>query len=139
VVYGKALASNKPHNQLRHGCSTAHRLSSTQPDQSSGLQLKFSCKPRNWPHNLVSKKQKLLQKLLKVPSPRDFSWDELIVLMEHHGFKACPPSGGGSHYTFQHVSGFCFGVSKTHPSGLLKTYQVKDAIDALERVGVTGK
>jgi predicted RNA binding protein YcfA (HicA-like mRNA interferase family) len=87
----------------------------------------------------MSKKQKLLQKLQKLPRPKDFTWDELTVLLEQNGFETYPPPGGGSHYTFQHESGFTFGVSKTHPSGILKAYQIKNAIDALESVGVIGK
>lgn len=38
---------------------------------------------------------------------------------------------GGSHYTFEHKSGFRFGMSKTHPSGLLKKYQIDGAKEAL--------
>jgi hypothetical protein len=87
----------------------------------------------------VSKKQKLLDRLKRVPPPKDFSWDDLVVLLEQHGFKTCPPAGGGSHYTFHHETGFCFGASKTHPSGILKVYQVKNAIEALTRVGAIGE
>ena len=35
---------------------------------------------------------------------------------------------------FEHSRGFRFGASKTHPSGLLKRYQIKNAIDALATV-----
>lgn len=45
---------------------------------------------------------------------------------------------GGSHYTFEHPSGFSFGISKTHPSGILKRYQVLSAIEALRTVGAIG-
>jgi hypothetical protein len=102
------------------------------------LQLVFSCKTANYPHNPVSKKQKLLEKLLRTPAPKDFTWEELVALMRHHEFEALAPAGGGSHYTFQHSSGFCFMASKTHPSGILKAYQVKDVKEALAKVGVIG-
>ncbi len=83
----------------------------------------------------MSKKQKLLAKLFRLPAPADFTWDELVTLMSHHDFEAHPPSGGGSHYTFQHRDGFTFTMSRTHPSGILKSYQVKNAKEALRAVG----
>lgn len=81
----------------------------------------------------MSQRQKLLQRLAN--RPRDFEWNELITLMQQHGF--APTCSGGSHYMFEHACGFSFGMSRTHPSGLLKPYQVKAALEALERVGVT--
>ena len=36
---------------------------------------------------------------------------------------------------FEHTSGFKFGASKTHPSGVLKQYQIKEAISALIATG----
>ena len=81
----------------------------------------------------MSKKVKRLERLCAVPPPKDFSWEELITVMRAADFsESCD---GGSHYTFQHVSGFCFSVSKTHPSGILKRYQVSDAKEALRTVG----
>ena len=44
---------------------------------------------------------------------------------------------GGSHHTFQHSGGFTFTMSKTHPSGVLKSYQIKDALEALKKVGAS--
>ena len=37
---------------------------------------------------------------------------------------------------FVHTSGFRFSMSKTHPSGILKAYQVHDAKKALRHIGV---
>lgn len=83
----------------------------------------------------MSKKKKLLDRLLKTPKPRDFPWDDLVTLMAQAGFDvACD---GGSHHLFEHRdTRFRFSMSKTHPRGVLKLYQVKDAIDALTAVGV---
>jgi predicted RNA binding protein YcfA (HicA-like mRNA interferase family) len=79
----------------------------------------------------VSKKDKLLSKLCATPPPKGFTWDELITVMMHAGFSnECT---GGSHYMFEHKNGFRFSMSKTHPSGLLKPYQVKTAKEAIER------
>ena len=84
----------------------------------------------------MSKKEKRLQKLCAIPPPKDFPWDELVAVMRAADFKAY--CDGGSHYTFEHISGFSFGMSKTHPSGILKRYQVEDAIEALRDVGAIG-
>jgi len=82
----------------------------------------------------MSKKEKLLAKLCTKPFPKDFSWHGLITLMGYYGFKnTC---GGGSHYIFEHSSGFRFRMSKTHPSGILKTYQIRAAKNALRNIGV---
>ena len=80
----------------------------------------------------MSKKDKLLQRLHKIPPPVDFTWEEFLSVMRGAGFtESCD---GGSHYMFEHSRGFRFGASKTHPSGLLKRYQIKNAIDALATV-----
>ena len=81
----------------------------------------------------MSKKLKLLIKLRKIPSPKDFPWSDLVTLLRQAGFEESCESG--SHYMFEHVkSGFRFGMSKTHPSGILKRYQIDAAKSALEAV-----
>jgi hypothetical protein len=35
----------------------------------------------------------------------------------------------------EHTSGFRFFISKTHPSGILRPYQIRDAKEALQHVG----
>jgi len=82
----------------------------------------------------MSKKEKLLARLCANPSPKDFHWQDLLTLMGHFGFKST--CGGGSHYMFEHTSGFRFSMSKTHPSGMLKSYQIRDAKNALKHIGV---
>lgn len=80
----------------------------------------------------MSKKQKRLEELFSNPPPKDFSWGNLVALMTAAGFSNhCE---GGSHYIFEHVSGYRFTMSKTHPSGILKAYQVRHAKDALIHV-----
>lgn len=81
----------------------------------------------------MSKREKSLRRLCTTPAPTDFAWDELLAVMRRSSFtETCE---GGSHYTFEHVGGFRFSMSKTHPSGLLKRYQIRDAIEALRRSG----
>ena len=38
---------------------------------------------------------------------------------------------GGSHYTFEHATGLRISMSKTHPSGVLKRYQIDAAKSAI--------
>lgn len=45
---------------------------------------------------------------------------------------------GGSHYMFEHITGLKVGISKTHPAGILKQYQIDDVKNALVRVGYLG-
>lgn len=81
----------------------------------------------------MSKKEKRLLHIFKTPPPKDFTWDELISTMESSDFKNhCT---GGSHYTFEHKTGIKLGVSKTHPSGILKKYQIVEVTSVLERLG----
>ena len=81
----------------------------------------------------MSKKEKRLVRLFKIPPPKDFTWDELISVMDAANFSSS--CDGGSHYAFEHKSGYQFHVSKTHPSGILKRYQIDDLKDALQNVG----
>ena len=81
----------------------------------------------------MSKKEKLRSKLFSTLPPKNFSWEELITLMTQAGFtNSCE---GGSHYMFRHSTELRIAVSKTHPSGILKSYQVKAVKEALELVG----
>jgi predicted RNA binding protein YcfA (HicA-like mRNA interferase family) len=82
----------------------------------------------------MAKKEKLLAKLCATPSPKEFPWHDLITLMGSFGFKST--CSGGSHYMFEHDSGFRFSMSRTHPSGILKAYQIRDAKKALKHIGV---
>lgn len=82
----------------------------------------------------MSKHEKLLAKLARRPTPTDFRWDDLVTVAEHLGFTVS--CGSGSHHTFQHVGGLTFTMSRTHPSGLLKIYQVRNALDAFAKAKV---
>lgn len=80
----------------------------------------------------MGKSDKLLAKLRRKPPPTDYRWEDLVTLMESFGFTAS--CSGGSHHRFLHTSGFLFRASKTHPSGLLLGYQIKDALKAIDHV-----
>lgn len=80
----------------------------------------------------MSKKEKLLLKLFVIPPPKDFTWQELLTVARRAGFtESCE---GGSHYTFEHTNGYRFIMSKTHPSGILKLYQINAAKEAINIV-----
>jgi len=82
----------------------------------------------------MSKKEKRLLRLFSVPPPTNFRWEELIAIMDAANFTY--DCHGGSHYMFEHASGcYRFRMSKTHPSGILRLYQIDDAKEALQRVG----
>ncbi len=81
----------------------------------------------------MSQKEKRLARLFKDPPVKDFTWEELLSVTRAAGFKET--CNGGSHYDFAHSTGFSFHASKTHPSGLLKAYQIKVVRDALRHVG----
>lgn len=82
----------------------------------------------------MSRKEKQVRKLFAIPPPKGFTWDELLTVMRGAGFvESC---NGGSHYTFEHTNGYRISMSKTHPDGILKLYQVKAAKEALNTVGI---
>lgn len=85
----------------------------------------------------MSQKEKLLAKLITRPPSKDFSWNELVTIRNQNNFtESCK---GGSHYTFKHGSGFVVKISKTHPSGILKKYQIEAAVEALRAVSKNGE
>ncbi|MBI5594028.1 MAG: hypothetical protein HY881_26570 [Deltaproteobacteria bacterium] len=53
--------------------------------------------------------------------------------MRHFDFKET--CSGGSHYIFEHSRGFRFSISKTHPGGILKAYQIDDVKEAIGQIG----
>lgn len=77
--------------------------------------------------------KKALDRLCKIPPPRDFPWADLMTIMKANDFRAVCQKG--AHYTFIHSSGLKVKASKTHPGGLLKKYQVEDVIEGLKAVG----
>lgn len=83
----------------------------------------------------MSKRQKQADKLFCKPPPTDYRWEDLIQVMRRNGFtESCT---GGSHYMFEHENGYRFSMSKTHPSGILKKYQIDAAKEALTDIKST--
>lgn len=81
----------------------------------------------------MSKREKRLNDLFSDPPPKDFAWESLIAVMASAGFSN--ECNSGSHYMFEHISGVRLRISKTHPAGILKRYQIDNAKEILIKVG----
>lgn len=94
----------------------------------------FQLHKLNFRDNLVSKNDKLEARLRRKPPPADFTWDELVTLMRSYGFDASC-SGGGSHHRFFNAEhSFTAYIAKPHPDNVMKRYQIKDALEAIDVV-----
>ncbi|WP_114153387.1 type II toxin-antitoxin system HicA family toxin [Chromobacterium haemolyticum] len=82
----------------------------------------------------MSKVAKALAKLRSNPRPKDFTWDELILVMESHNF-TYHTGGGGSGRKFLHLSGSPLCLHEPHPEPTLKPYAIKAAIQVLIETG----
>ena len=87
----------------------------------------------------MSKKQKSLEKFLRVPTPKDFSWDELVTLMKQLGFDL-DESGGGSHkhFVLRADSDKVIDTYRPHPNGILYSWQIKEIVGRLRAWGLLG-
>lgn len=80
----------------------------------------------------MSKQEKLKRRLGELRS--DFLWEELVSLLEAHGFRLQKSSGCSSR-RFVHLSGYVFSVHQPHPSNVMKKYALRIALRALEETG----
>jgi hypothetical protein len=80
----------------------------------------------------VSKKEKLLERISS--KPKDFTWIELVSLMTALGFDTEKSSGSGRKFILEATGGVLF-IHQPHPAKILKPYQVRDAVDLLEKEG----
>jgi predicted RNA binding protein YcfA (HicA-like mRNA interferase family) len=77
----------------------------------------------------MSKHAKLLRRLFS--KPKDFTWSEVISLMEALGYSL--KVTGGSHRKFIHSeTKAAHFICEPHPSKVLKPYQVRDLIAFLK-------
>lgn len=79
----------------------------------------------------MSKKQKLLDKLLSKPA--NFTWDEAVTLMRQHNFKML--KNDGSRRVFRHENGTKAAIHEPHPQNTLLKYAMEDLITALKASG----
>ncbi len=82
----------------------------------------------------MSKKEKLHQRLFS--KPKDFTWDEAVTLMGHHGFVLLPNSGSSHVKFFNPETKSVFSTYRPHPNPTLRMHQIKNFIVLLESIGV---
>ena len=76
----------------------------------------------------MAKLEKLISRFKSRPS--DFSWNELVTLLERLGFYEL--QGGGSRVKFFHKKLNCLiQLHKPHPAKTLKHYMVKEVLNVL--------
>lgn len=82
----------------------------------------------------MSRKDKLIQRFLS--RPKDFSWEELLVLLSIFGFEEVSTGKtGGSRRRFVNADAVVITLHKPHPRNILKAYQVDQIIDVLTQEG----
>ncbi len=83
----------------------------------------------------MSRKDKLLARLRR--RPRDFTWDELTVLLKSLGYKqATSGKTGGSRRRFVHPTAVTITLHKPHPQNILKMYIIDDILGVLKQEGM---
>jgi len=80
----------------------------------------------------MSRKDKLKTKLFS--RPKDFTWQELEVLLNYYGFELF--KGKGSRRKFIHKeTKKMINLHEPHPSNIIKLYVIDEVIQKLEELG----
>ncbi len=83
---------------------------------------------------LLSRIEKLLKKLLN--KPKDYTWDELVVVLNHFGYKeVATGKTGGSRRRFADDNLSAITLHKPHPQPVIKEYVIKQVIEHLRAKG----
>lgn len=79
----------------------------------------------------MSKIDKLIEKLES--KPKDFTWDELLKVLSHFGFKQIGQGKtGGSRRKFVNDNKEVIILHEPHPQKVLKSYQLDIIIECLK-------
>ncbi|GGC87244.1 type II toxin-antitoxin system HicA family toxin [Halopseudomonas salina] len=82
----------------------------------------------------MSRIAKLLEKLQRKPSPKDFTWKEITRVLEHFGYH--PLQGAGSRVKFVHQNTKqVISLHKRHPDSTLLEYQIECVLAKLRDEG----
>lgn len=82
----------------------------------------------------MSRHDKLAARLKRVP--RDFTWSELVTLLEGLGYTEVKRGKtGGSRRRFVHRTAAMISLHQPHPGNELKRYQVALVLETLTREG----
>ncbi len=83
----------------------------------------------------MSRRGKLIEKLKR--RPRDFTWNELVTLLEGLGYaEVRRGKTGGSRRRFVHESAATIILHEPHPGNQLKSYQVDLVLETLSQEGL---
>lgn len=83
----------------------------------------------------MSRKDKLLLRLQQ--RPKDYTWDELSVLLKSLGYKqAKPGKTGGSRRRFIHPTSATITLHNPHHDNTLKMYIIDDILELLKKEGL---
>lgn len=80
----------------------------------------------------MTKSFKLLQRLIVIP--RDFTWKELITVLDHFGFRQHEHSHG-SRRKFVDDQKNIISLHQPHPGNIVKQYAIKQVIARLKELG----
>ena len=78
----------------------------------------------------MSKKEKLRERLGLLP--KDFTWDELVILLEQYGFEML--TGSGSRRKFTNRDGRLVAFHRPHPGNIVKGYVLKEVKNLLDEI-----
>ena len=83
----------------------------------------------------MGRREKLVARLKG--RPKDFTWDELVRLLEGLGYvEAATGKTGGSRRRFIHETAPTVALHKPHPGNIVKMYVIDDVIRLLSEEGL---
>ena len=78
----------------------------------------------------MSRREKLIARLKA--RPRDFTWDELVRLLQGIGYReVATGKTGGSRRRFVHVGAPTIALHKPHPGSIVKMYVIDELLRML--------
>ncbi len=82
----------------------------------------------------MSKKDKLVEKLLK--KPKDFTFEEIKSLLSYFGYELKQGGAGSGVKFIKEGSNEIINFHKPHPDGILKRYVLEQVIEKLKKDGL---
>jgi hypothetical protein len=83
----------------------------------------------------MTRREKLIARLKN--KPRDFTWDELVRLLEGLGYReAAAGKTGGSRRRFIHLTAPTIALHKPHPGSIVKIYVIEELVRMLTEEGL---
>ena len=82
----------------------------------------------------MSKHAKSLKRLRTLP--RDFTWEELVSVLQHFGYEEKSAGGGSGRNFINNSTKHKICLHKPHPENIVKIYAIKIAVSALIEAGL---